>query len=58
MNTVHTALQPMNREAKANCPDHLHVFREFLNHLDRAAKYKPAFRSAKDAKVKAKSGGK
>ena len=51
MDTLHNVLRSIH-ETKAK-PDHLSVFREFLDHLDRigrrAAKRPPA-RKAKDAK--------
>jgi len=37
MDTLHNVLRSIRRETKAK-PDHLTVFREFLSHLDRAAK--------------------
>ena len=37
MDTLHTVLRPIRSETKSK-PDHLSVFREFLEHLDRAAK--------------------
>ena len=48
MDTLHNVLRSIN-ETKAR-PDHLSVFREFLDHLDRAAKRaakRPPARSAK-----------
>ena len=37
MDTLHTVLRSIRSETKSK-PDHLSVFREFLYHLDRAAK--------------------
>ncbi len=37
MDTLHNVLRSIRRETKSQ-PDHLSVFREFLGHLDRAAK--------------------
>ena len=37
MDTLHNVLRSIRNETKSK-PDHLSVFREFLNHLDRAAK--------------------
>lgn len=37
MDTLHTVLRTIRRETKSR-RDHLDVFREFLNHLDRAAR--------------------
>ena len=37
MDTLHTVLRAIRGEAPPR-RDHLHVFREFLDHLDRAAK--------------------
>jgi len=37
MDTLHNVLRSISRETKSK-PDHLSVFREFLGHLDRAAR--------------------
>jgi len=45
MDTLHTVLRSIARETKSQArgrSDHLEVFREFLDHLDRAAKRKAA----------------
>lgn len=45
MDTLHTVLRSIKRETKGGIPsrrDHLDVFREFLDHLDRASKRKNA----------------
>lgn len=52
MDTLHTVLRSIKRETKGGIPsrrDHLDVFREFLDHLDRASKRRsaPAPRGAK-----------
>ena len=54
MDTLHNVLRSIRRETKSK-PDHLTVFREFLGHLDRAAKRakRPAKRT-KGAKRRAK----
>ncbi|MBI1203991.1 MAG: hypothetical protein GC182_15930 [Rhodopseudomonas sp.] len=41
MDTLHTVLRSIRRESKGR-RDHLDVFREFLDHLDRAARRKAA----------------
>jgi len=48
MDTLHNVLRSIRRETKSR-PSHLDVFREFLGHLDRAAK------RARHAPVKRKS---
>ena len=56
MDTLHNVLRSIHRETKSK-PDHLTVFREFLSHLDRAAKRaakRPPVRKAK-TKRRAKS---
>ena len=55
MDNLHNVLRSI-RETKAR-PDHLTVFREFLNHLDRAAKRakRAPARKAKPAKRRAKN---
>ena len=56
MDTLHNVLRSISRETKSKV-DHLSVFREFLGHLDRAAKRaakRPPARKAK-AKRRAKS---
>ncbi len=55
MDTLHNVMRSISRETKSR-PDHLSVFREFLGHLDRAAKRaakKPVKR--KSVKRRAKS---
>jgi hypothetical protein len=46
MDTLHSVLRSFRGEAKAR-RDHLTVFREFLDHLDRAARRKSAARASK-----------
>jgi hypothetical protein len=55
MDNLHNVLRSI-RETKSR-PDHLSVFREFLNHLDRAAKRakRAPARKAKAAKRRGKS---
>jgi hypothetical protein len=48
MDTLHNVMRSIRRETKSR-PNHLDVFREFLGHLDRAA------RRAKRAAPKRKS---
>ncbi len=55
MDTLHTVLRSIRGETKSR-RDHLNVFREFLDHLDRAAKRKSAPRSTKAAKPKGRRG--
>jgi hypothetical protein len=57
MDTLHTVLRSFRRETKSR-RDHLNVFREFLDHLDRASKRKPVGRSARAAKSKVRRSGK
>lgn len=55
MDTLHTVLRSIRGETKAPPrPGHLTVFREFLDHLERASR-KPK-RSAKGGGVKARRG--
>lgn len=45
MDTLHNVLRSITRETKAGAAsrrDHLTVFREFLDHLDRVSKRRPA----------------
>ena len=55
MDTLHNVLRSISRETKSK-PDHLSVFREFLNHLDRAAKRakRAPARKAKSTRRRAK----
>ena len=57
MDTLHTVLRSIRGETKAR-RDHLDVFREFLDHLDRASRRKPPARSTKAAKAKSRRGRK
>ena len=56
MDSLHTVLRSIRGETKAR-RDHLDVFREFLDHLDRASRRRaPAARTTKAAKGRAKRG--
>jgi hypothetical protein len=44
MDTLHTVLRSIRGETKSR-RNHLTVFREFLDHLDRIGKHKPAARA-------------
>lgn len=48
METLHSVLRAIRGEPKPPRRDHLAVFKEFLAHLDRAAKRMPAKRSVKN----------
>ena len=54
MDTLHNVLRSIRGETKSR-RDHLDVFREFLDHLDRAARRRTAPR-VKGAKGKARRG--
>jgi hypothetical protein len=54
MDTLHTVLRSLRRETKSR-RDHLNVFREFLDHLDRASKRRPVSRALKPTKGRARS---
>jgi hypothetical protein len=51
MDALRTVLTSIRGETKSQRRDHLDVFREFLDHLDRAARRKPQ-RAVRSAKVK------
>lgn len=53
MDTLHNVLRSMRGETKTK-PDHLTVFREFLNHLERLNRKAKRARPAKPAKRKTK----
>ena len=56
MDTLHSVLRSFRGETKAR-RDHLDVFREFLDHLDRASRRRaPAARTTKAGKGRAKRG--
>jgi len=55
MDTLHTVLRSLRGETKAR-RDHLDVFREFLDHLERAAKRKAPPRGPRVVKDKARRG--
>ncbi|MFZ0846748.1 MAG: hypothetical protein WAM62_13230 [Pseudolabrys sp.] len=54
MDTLHTVLRSLRPETKAR-RDHLDVFREFLDHLDRAARRRNPPRTVKAVRGKAKT---
>ena len=56
MDTLHTVLRSIRGETKQR-RDHLDVFREFLDHLDRAAKRRSPPRTTKAAKGKGRARG-
>ncbi|HEX3710801.1 MAG TPA: hypothetical protein VHV56_13070 [Pseudolabrys sp.] len=49
MDTLHTVLRSIRGETKSR-RDHLDVFREFLDHLDRASRRRPPARANKTAR--------
>jgi len=55
MDTLHSMLRSIRGETKAR-RDHLDVFREFLEHLDRVSRRRAQARSTKSAKGKDKRG--
>ncbi len=55
MDTLHTVLRSIRGETKSR-RDHLDVFREFLDHLDRASKRKAGEKSHKAPKAKSRRG--
>jgi hypothetical protein len=57
MDTLHSVLRSIRGESKAR-RDHLDVFREFLDHLDRVSRRKAPSRSTKGAKSKGRRSGK
>jgi hypothetical protein len=54
MDTLHTVLRSIRGETKGR-RDHLDVFREFLDHLERAAKRKAPSRMTRSGKAKLRS---
>jgi hypothetical protein len=54
MDTLHTVLRNIRGETKSR-RDHLHVFREFLHHLDRIGR-RPARTGGKSKKPAARRG--
>ena len=54
METLHTVLRSIRGETKAARRDHLSVFREFLDHLDRVSRRKAGPRAANPAKGRAR----
>ena len=58
MDTLHSVLRSIRGETKSR-RDHLDVFREFLDHLDRASRRRPPGpRASRAAKGKARRGRK
>lgn len=57
MDTLHTVLRSLKPETK-NRRDHLDVFREFLDHLDRVSRRQATEKSARPAKPKLRRGKK
>jgi len=55
MDTLHTVLRSIRGETKAR-RGHLDVFREFLDHLDRASRHRNPPRTTKAAKGKGRRG--
>lgn len=55
MDSLHTVLRSLRGETKSR-RDHLDVFREFLDHLDRAARRRMTEKSARPGKSKARRG--
>ena len=56
MDTLHTVLRSIRSETKSR-RDHLSVFREFLDHLDRAARRKVTEKQSRAPKGRARRGG-
>lgn len=55
MDTLHTVLRSLRPQTKSR-RDHLDVFREFLDHLDRAARRRGGEKPARAPRPKAKRG--
>ncbi len=55
MDTLHTVLRSLRQETKHR-RDHLEVFREFLNTLDRATRRRNPPRATKAGKARGKRG--
>ena len=51
MDGLHDVLRSIRGESQTQARDHLDVFREFLDHLDRAARKRPQ-RAVKSAKLR------
>ena len=61
MDTLHTVLRSIRSETKADTKsrrDHVSVFREFLDHLDRASRRRGAPPQQRAARPRAKRGRK
>ena len=57
MDGLHDVLRSVRRESKAR-RDHLDVFREFLDHLERASKRKAPLRAERGGKSRPRRGRK
>jgi hypothetical protein len=57
MDSLHTVLRSIRGETKSR-RDHLTVFREFLDHLDRAARRRPPEKRGRAPKGKTRRGRK
>jgi hypothetical protein len=57
MDSLHSVLRSIRGETKGR-RDHLDVFREFLGHLDRAARRRSPPRARKSGKAKGRRGRK
>ena len=57
MDTLHTVLRSIRGETKSR-PDHLSVFREFLDHLDRISRQRAKRAQSPKRKASGKRGGK
>jgi hypothetical protein len=55
MDTLHTVLRNIRSETKAP-RSHMTVFREFLNHLERASRRRPPRARSKSAKSASRQG--
>jgi hypothetical protein len=59
MDTLHTVMRTLRGETKSTRPDHLTVFREFLDQLDRIGRARARRpRTVKRAKAKSTRSGK
>jgi hypothetical protein len=58
MDTLHTVLRSLRSETKSRRDTHLDVFREFLDHLDRASRRRTSARTTKAARAKGRRGRK
>jgi len=58
MHTIDTVLRSMRGDDRPQRRDHLQIFREFIDHLDRAARRKPARQGKTERIAKVKGRGK